>query len=293
MSATILDYVKNKMENVNLAFGPVNKSTFCWICLEAGVKIRHRHSSTVEANKFSKRYGIKQLFCHACNFKHAKRNYDRTRVLATTSSLHDAQKGDYEAARHFNHLSICGARLKDLKKQFAYEYENWDRPIDLVVFAGLNDVKHTDPKDFKDDLVDWIKLMDRLDARHSEKSSIMFCRLPRLPAQTWLAGDGPTPAGFTDYGNNLKKLNKAIDWTNMKFKRCKFPVSFYLDGRRKLKDGREQHMWTYFRETVKEQKMHFNDKHRHSMLKRIEKYWQRNYIEKDWQLNGVRGKSSD
>ena len=162
------------MDDLKLAFGPLNKATECWICLESDIHVRHRHSSTVEGYKYAKRHGIRQLFCHACNMKHAKRSHDRTRILASSSSLHDAQKGDFVAQRHFNHLTVCGAKLKSLKIQFFHDYKDWDRPVDVVVYCGINDIKTTDPADFKKDLVEWIEFIQKLDHTTPEKSSIMF-----------------------------------------------------------------------------------------------------------------------
>ena len=156
------------------AYGPVKQKRPCWICARTGISISHRHASSMEAYRYMKSKGLKQLFCNVCKFRHSRRLNNRIRILASTSTLHDAQEGNYKADSHYDVVTVCGGKIKDLKKQFFEDYKDVEIPVDVVCLAGLNDVKHTDVADFKEDMKEWVRFIKDLALKNNTKSSLVL-----------------------------------------------------------------------------------------------------------------------
>ena len=259
-------------------FGPNNNQSECLLCKKNGIRGKfHRHHSTVEARKTLKASNKKTYRCPSCKITHNRDQTGRLKILVSASTLHDAfQHDSYRAGFHYDILTICGATLKTIRLNFEASYKNVNCGMDILVVAGINDIARSNPGQFTIQMKRWHEWIDEQEKIFNVKHSLAFSEIFRPPQHHWFASNGACPEDHVDRSHVIQEMNLKIKEVNESYNRCYKPIGFKNEGRRLLKNGNEQHVWSAWREQSKTQMLHIADPQRAKMLERIEKYFSLN-----------------
>ena len=280
----------------------VSQSAPCQICSKPGREVSHRHFSS----KFGRIIcGVENktstclYHCPSCMKSHATITTNRIKLVISDSTLHVfwAPPGEEIAVYsgdkdHKDYITIPGAKIAQLHDAFVAEYGKEQRGIDVVLVAGLNDVKRNYSRD-------WIvysyrnmydAVMTQAAKNHPEiKNTFAVATLLYPPQLAWFEDNGPLP--YPEYQNNLEK----IDWINEEIRKdnievLKTPNAPRLHTLGVRTDNRERkdkygnvvihhtkaHRWGEWREADPANMLHLSNKKRVVMAKMVAKYFEFN-----------------
>ena len=168
-----------------------------------------------------------------------------------------------------------------LREAFKNQYKAYPLAKRVIVVAGVNDIRNTSVEDFKDEMMRWVQELGD-DNCCGMLDKIKFCHMIRPPKMVWLRGNGIKPLDFVDYSEKILKMNEAIDEVNKIYDDEHFnQVSFTNMGRRVIRNGREQHKLSDWREKSRSKMLHLRDEKRHSMLERLENAFAHDFVSYD------------
>ena len=115
----------------------------CTVCsIRHGERIIHRHHSSIYFAENTLRLYGPTIKCPTCKIQHDGQAGERTIALFTTSTLHNVYlEPELRMSFHMDIESICGGKTVQLYKAWKVGYKNITKPQDIIVLAGLNDVK--------------------------------------------------------------------------------------------------------------------------------------------------------
>lgn len=264
----------------------------CKICSDSKKQIEHGHFSSeykrLEAIKNSKTL----YFCHSCKQTHGVAIQSRRRkVVLCDSTLHNAFT-DLKIKRYF-HMdidSIPGAKVWDLERAFTQTYAKDSTPVDIVLIAGINQIKSQSVKEI---MASYKSISEALmkhshDNSHKCPNTVTISTLLYPPKFCdFRESSHPIfPSHLTPKTNLLSKIdqiNQEINNFNLEVtegRRSKEKETFALHsyGVRHGKGGRE-HRWNMWFEKEDAKKLHLTHEWRGKILDRIQLYFTHNT---DW-----------
>lgn len=277
------------------AMGSLSKSSPCRICCGRSrtLDIKHVHTSTTYYNKEMAKSGEHFPYCYFCDYPHPSDNYNRQRVILSTSTLKGIQFMEgwdkVDIPFHIDMETVAGATIPTLRKCWERCYMNTPLPTDTLLVAGLNDimtlVRHYKgpagdmnamAESVSEDIMRRIRALYALTLEHhcthNVRDTFAVATIIRVPAMYWteLEGEVPSP----DYAN----LKEVVDRTNLKISEFNLSIGsstaprIHLAGTRKGKGGRV-YMFQAFREDNKAEMLHLKDHHRFKLMALIFKYF--------------------
>ena len=280
------------------AMGSLSKKEPCLICCgrNKALDIRHVHLSTNHYNKVMIRQGALTPMCYFCDRFHPIDHMTRQKVILSTSTLSGVQfiKGwgwGEEQPTHVDMETIPGARIATLRKAWERAYAGNPLPIDTVMVAGLNDLKHlvrhyAHEQDMdklaelvSTDIVCELQEFHKTVHTHSQKyfvdDSVAIASMLHAPAVYWHEDDGeaPTPS-YINYRKVVERTNLKIEALNLENGSSNAPGFLQRAGERGLNKGKKRiYRWDAWREVRREDMLHLKDPFRTKMVKCIVKYF--------------------
>ena len=271
-------------------------SSKCLICSykqpRNPIPIYHRHSSTRQARVLQGAEYAKRncsYLCPTCQVSHlAELDYGMD-VCLSDSTLHDFHHPREPGlvcppdSSHVDWLTIPGATVEDLLFAWQVEYGKVDRPMRILLVAGLNNlVKGGDYESLTEQYKRFNFNVNYQNNFHPGKSN-QFAIAPLLPAPklVWFPDNGPTSPGYVNRRDEVTTINEWVKTFNLKNSIKQVPA-FNIMGTRtcRKKVGGEQvefktHRWNLWRASeAKEDKLHLIDRERVRMGQYVLKYFQ-------------------
>ena len=244
------------------------------------ITTHHRHHSTYYFHKTSEYLGSTSVNCPTCKVHHPiQQERDRTVVLYTSSTLHNTYlQPEVRWPFHIDVESICGAKLYDLYQAWTATYRLEPGPVDLIIVAGLNDVRTTSVQDFTNTLNHWyFTLKD-----NNDSSTMRICKLMRPPSLAWFPANGPQPdLPYTNHLDKINLINSQIDHFN-RLNSIDQVIGFSNEGCRAGKKRHRggapaiSHVLHQWREADQGMAscLHLRDKERANMTRKLARYIQ-------------------
>ena len=277
--------------------GSLSRSRHCIVCCGRNrlLQIHHKHLSTYHYNKECIKVGDMTPMCHFCDIPHPVDHMSRQKVILTTSTLSDVQ---YLVCWTWHDSSptlcdveaITGALITTLRKAWERAYMNNPLPIDTVIQAGLNDIKHLSRNHFaqnmpvadiaeivSEEIIASIKGLHRIIIEHSNKYDVTDTfavgTVLHVPALYWIVENGELPANYVNHKEIIDKTNIKIEAFNIEIGSTSAP-KLHQSGERGRREKR-YYMADAFREREMRDKMHLNDGMKMQVVKRYVKYFYR------------------
>lgn len=180
----------------------------------------HHHFSSKELRRTAGIVNSGEVYlCPTCEEngtpgkKHEANTEDRIKVALSSSTLHEFwMDGQYSGdSIHIDWVTSPGATIQSLRTMWRHDYGDERKPQDIVVIAGLNNIKNEDAdkimkriKDFTNEVMEQsVKL------HHPNPSTISFATLIYPPQFCWFPADGPEP--YDGYVNKLAMMRALND----------------------------------------------------------------------------------
>ena len=194
-----------------------NVNRYCDICSEhksiiypVPKVVQHNHFSSLRyrIDASTDRWG--QFFCPNCRITpHSHKSGTRYPILLTSSTLNNWHGKRYENGYdgdlfHLDSIGIPGAKIEDLIHALSAEYGASHRPLDVLLCAGLNDIRHGLSAA---SIMSKIKVLANL-VETIEDSTIAVCTLPIPPSMS---------GNYNNMGDTIIQLNHSIKDFNNSF----------------------------------------------------------------------------
>jgi len=264
----------------------------------------HLSSKAYRMDAVLDQYG--QYLCYSCaTTPHLCKSGTRYPVVITASALYawhkQREKNGYKGDEiHVDVISIPGANLKVLQHALSAEFGGLNRPIDVLIVAGINDVLENIP--LEEIVMRYMKIRAWVRGQNkyhpSTENTVAIATLPLIPKVVRLAGDDRPPLANDKY-QLLCDLNTYIKTWNREEKDAKMKShlatsqapQFHTWGVETSHDplysalgsGHTapmpvlqpilKHRWYCWRERKPDQKMHLANKYKFKMGRATVKYF--------------------
>lgn len=274
------------------SYGSPYKFAPCTVCkIRFNENFRHKHHSSIYFQENSMRLYGPTVNCPTCKVQHNYEIGSRTTVLFTTSTLHNVfLDPGFRLPFHLEIESICGGRTVELYQAWKAGYSNVNKPQDVIVLSGLNDVviQHNAGGEAIG-FYNLLKLWDHEVKQKNPTSTFRACRILRPPKLCWFPANQAFPtADYTNYIETVEHMNAKIDKLNKdngEFLVPGFQMEGCRAGRRKRRvDGvmvpSIRHSFSSWREAGqgREKCLHLTDSKRLAMFGRLCRYIENNII---------------
>ena len=264
------------------------RHTYCSTCSEVDnaegypEPTYHAHVSSLDYRLNISLDSFGQYLCLTCETTpHPFKAGMRYPVLVTSSTLAGWQGkryiNGYEGDPiHIDSIAMPGAKLRDLQHAMWAELGNLERPVDLVLCSGINDVlQGRTAHDILQDLQhikDWFVNSIHLQDEPKELNTFAICTLIMPPCCTILPGDTHTVR--VDRTEVLEEVNMGIIEMNNEGAATSKCPRFQTWGRSGKAGGSiNQHRRSQWREANPRNQLHLNDPTRLRMGRAVVKYF--------------------
>lgn len=263
-----------------LDYGSASGKFPCPVCRPlSSIPTYHRHHSTKWLyNHMLARQEI-TVDCIVCKAEHPIKVGKRLIIFFSTSTVHNVVLDPkVKSPHHFNVETICGGTIDLLRRNFSLLYYDEERPMDVILCAGLNDLE-----DESDLIIHNLSLFKKNVMDQNRENTFCVIKLLRPPRYCWFPRNGPEPIldGCKPYINMLEKVNYINDVIH----KLNNPLGYRgqtsfeylgLRGHRKIKDGEtvveHEHVLEQWREYLLQgpaRCLHLNEKLRVVAFKKI------------------------
>lgn len=271
---------KEKLKKQRLESGSCSGAFPCPVCRPlSSIPTYHRHYSTktLYNNMLSRQE--ETVDCMVCKTNHPiKSKEERLIIFFSTSTVHNVVlEEEVKSPHHFNIETICGGTIDLLRRNFSLLYYEEKTPMDIILSAGLNDLK-----DEEDVIMHNLFLFKRDVLGQNKDNTFYAIKLLRPPMYCWFPKNGTMPEmrGSQPYENMLEKVNRLNDIITKLNKPLGYnsQTSFEflgLRGHKKTRDGQRvvvhEHMLDRWREYDRGPAscLHLDDKLRVVAFKKI------------------------
>ena len=256
------------------------------------VPIYHRHSSSREARVLQgAEYATRNCsyLCPTCQAPHMAVLPYGLDICVSDSTLHDIhhpREAGVEClpdTSHVDWLTIPGATLKQLLFAWQVEYAREDKPMRVLLMAGLNDlVKGGGAEYLTEQVTRFKENVSYQNFRHPGRNN-SFAMAPILPAPklVWYPDNGPTSPNYVNRREEVEWVNDWIRHFNHQNNIQEVP-GFHVMGTRSTRrvvNGvqyeSKTHRWNQWRASEAwEDKLHLVDQMRVKMRNYVLKYFQ-------------------
>ena len=254
--------------------------------------VSHRHNSPREIRIVQGvEYAEQNLpyMCTSCVASHPARSADGLNILVGASNLHDLHNPRDARVRcppdpiHIDWLTVCGATIPDLQYAWELDYGKSDRPMRILLSAGLNDLARGKSRlAIVASILQFSTVVDRQNLYHPHTKNEFVVATVLNPSKfVWFEDNGPPPPNHQNLLNEIKELNSWIVYFNQQ--RGKITPRFHRfgvkDGTRRDKDGHYRkvkcHLMDRWRQTDSDRdKLHLNDQWRVRMGIAVTRHFQ-------------------
>ena len=234
-------------------------------------------------------------FCPTCKSVHTKRVSDitsRLKIVISSSTMHEfwaprEASAIYEGdSKHTEYVTIPGAQVLELMEAWKIDYFRERRGMDLLVVAGLNNIKDgQSPESLMRDLdhfVQTVKFQSK--TRHPDTPNTCAIATMFYPPQLcWLPDTGPCPSDFVNHYEDMKWINAQIEKLNGE-SNLKVPNFTTFGVRVSNKSSKNKfgeirvrhtttHRWENWRENDPRGMLHLSDSYRMKMGRWVGRYF--------------------
>ena len=272
--------------------GPTGKP-YCSICSESTSTafpfqkcFYHKHVSSKEFRLRAKLDHYGQYPCFTCAVSpHLCKSGVRYPIILTASALnewHRFQETNLYAGDeiHVDSIAIPGAKLDTLLHALTIEYGGLNRPIDVLVVAGVNDILQNTPlpdiaRKFLN-ISSWVR--DQKKYHPDQENTCVFATIPYIPKVCRLDGDrrAALPDDKLSYIVNLNEMIRGWNKDNSSHLRTSAAPQFHTWGIEIVHDTKyndlgtghnaphptrqtvKRHRWNSWREKRIQDKVHLN-----------------------------------
>ena len=267
---------------------------YCNICSESVsyvhedmTVVSHSHYSSLQSRITSRTDFWAEYQCDSCQEPwHSAYSGIRYPVLCTSSTLNQWQ-GDLSRDRskghsfHIDTIGIPGGCVEDVHHAFIAEYGSWEKPVDVLLMCGFNNLLAGQPALLVIDEMERFKE----DVLRLPNSSFAVCTLPLPPIITHLPNDNYQNS--RDYTQEVIELNFGIKELNTEAGQrmpTRWAPQFHTWGLRsqsrkqqvgpmKILERLPSHQHRDWREQRPRHQLHLSENVRKRMGKAVEKYF--------------------
>ena len=243
------------------------------------IALRHRHFSAREMRilqgvEFAIRN--KMYLCPTCMVHHPARPDYGLNVCLSASQLHEFHRPREPNVTcppdqlHVDWLTIPGATISTLEYAWTLDYAKQQRPMRILLSAGLNDLLKGGTKtSLTNSILSLKNTIDDQNQYHPQfRNELVVTTVLNPPKLTWFPDNGLPPPG---HRNRLVEIQEINDWI-IEFNQSygKFTPRFHRFGvktGRRFADGTpvayKVHQWNQWRQTeAVDNMLHLNDEWR-------------------------------